>query len=567
MIPPSARRMLARATGPSAVTVWTWLVSAPFALTAMSGSQYVAAGSPSGAIWGLAALEHVGVGILLLACRLLLRPVRGGFRPTAVLLVFAVVGAARPYLFLGSAALLGIDVTVGDMASRVAVNIVVCVVSFALIAICVDLVHEHFRVLGRLRAVQRAADADSETGRRRIEELRENVVDAVLARIDETVRPAIRPGLAPGEASRLLRSIANDIVRPVSHDLFDSEPDEPVATAPELAEPRMRDWLLASVTELRPAPPVFTSLLFVALFVPYAVGAYGIPLTVVQGVIAAALLYAGNVVVGWAARHAAGPAATVVVIGGYFAVGVVVAAESTALVDLSGFRTDLVWMQALLFPVIACAIALVVSLAASLGDDERRLEESLQSSVAVAARVRAAYDHERTGLATLLHSGVQADLIATALAIAGDDDADAEGAVRDALDRIRAELEGAPVETRDGRGPRVQVGRLVDSWSSAMPLAAEIDEAVWDRLHDPVRRQVVVDAVSEGLANAVRHGDGSAVTLAVRASGRDGVTVVVTSGGQLRGGRPGIGLRDLSRHSEVILRQRLGAVELAVAVP
>ena len=567
MIPPRIARMLARATGPSAVTWWTWIVSAPFALTAMSGAQYVRGSEPPGAIWALASVEHVGVGVLLLAGWLLLRPLRRSARSIAVVLVFVLIGVARPYLFLASARVLRIDVIVGDAASRVAVNVVVCVVCFALIAICVDLVRDHFTVLRRLRAVRRAAEADSESALRRIEQLRESVVEEVLVRIDETVRPVIRPGLPKREASQLLRSIANDIVRPVSHDLFDSRGDDTAAPAPELAEPRMRDWVLASITDLRPAPPLFTALLFVALSLPYAVGTYGIPITAVQAVIAAVLMYGGNLAVGRAARAVSGAAASIVVIVGYFAVGLVVAVESAALIALHGLRTDLLWMQALLFPVIACAIALVGSLAASLGDDERRLEESLQASVAGAARARAAYDQERTALATLLHSGVQADLIASALAIGGDDEADAEGAVRDAVGRIRSGLAGDQRDRGDCPDPRRQVGRLVDSWSSAMPLDTEIDEAVWDRLHDPVRCQVVVDAVSEGLANAVRHGDGSAVTLAVRASGGDGVTVVVTSGGHLRGGRPGIGLRDLSRHSEVILRQRSGAVELAVAVP
>ncbi|MFF1635385.1 hypothetical protein [Leifsonia sp. NPDC058248] len=565
MISPSTLRLLSRATGPSAITEWTWLVTAPFALTVMSGMQYVEITEPAGAIWMVAALGHVGVGILMLIAYFLIKPFRGAFRAPAVVTVFAAIGLVRPFLFLASAAILGYSVQVGDLGSRIAINVVVCVAGFSLIAISVDLVREHFGVLRRLRAVQRAAQADGENGRRRIETLRERAVDEVLARIDETVRPAIRPGLPASEASKLLRSIANDIVRPVSHDLFDSADDPTAATdAAELPRPRMRDWLAAALTGLQPAPAGLTAALFVALVIPYALGTYGPAVTAVHSVVGGALLYAGNRAVSALARRASGAAATIVIIVGYAVTGVVVALESTVLLAGLGLTTERLWFQAALYPVIACAVALVGSLSTRLGEDARELEESLQTSVATAARVRAAYDHERTGLASLLHSGVQADLIATALALSAGDDADAERTVREAVERVRTELER---EHRDDPAPREQLARLVDSWSSAMPLEATIDDHVWGRLDDAVRCQVVVDAVSEGLANAVRHGDGSPVGLAIRPSIRDGVTVIVNSGGRLLRARPGIGLRDLSRHSEVILRERPGGVELAVSVP
>jgi anti-sigma regulatory factor (Ser/Thr protein kinase) len=77
----------------------------------------------------------------------------------------------------------------------------------------------------------------------------------------------------------------------------------------------------------------------------------------------------------------------------------------------------------------------------------------------------------------------------------------------------------------------------------------------------------VIDAISEGLANAVRHGDGTPVTLDVHASDEDGVAVVVTSGGSLASADPGIGLRQLADHGTVDLREAAGRVRLAVAIP
>ncbi|ERK69760.1 hypothetical protein N136_03915, partial [Leifsonia aquatica ATCC 14665] len=89
----------------------------------------------------------------------------------------------------------------------------------------------------------------------------------------------------------------------------------------------------------------------------------------------------------------------------------------------------------------------------------------------------------------------------------------------------------------------------------------------WDRLREPARCEAVVDAISEGLANAVRHGDGGPVTLDVRSASPAGVAVVVSSGGTLSTASPGIGLRQLAEQGTVELRELDGRVELAVVVP
>jgi signal transduction histidine kinase len=131
------------------------------------------------------------------------------------------------------------------------------------------------------------------------------------------------------------------------------------------------------------------------------------------------------------------------------------------------------------------------------------------------------------------------------------------------VDRIRCELLTPTVEPPAGDRLRA----LLDSWSSAIPLTSTISDGVIDRLEEPSRCDAVVDAISEGLANAVRHGDGTPVTLDVRSSDESGVAVVVTSGGSLASSEPGIGLRQLAERGTVELREAAGRVRLAVAIP
>jgi signal transduction histidine kinase len=441
---------------------------------------------------------------------------------------------------------------------------VVCITVFSLVALSVGLIRDHRGVFQRLRTVQRAAQADGDAVRRRTQDLRDSRTAVVLESIEVEVRKASHPGLDGAAASALLRSLANDVVRPLSHELFDTEESAEGDSAPAASTSlRGREWFESVLDGMRAAPALFTALLFASLVAPYAIGNYGIPVAAAQAVLGFLIAWAGNAIVEALAGRASSRAPRVgAIVGGYIVVGGALVAQSTALLALLGLSEQFIWFQACLYPLIAVAGAFVASLTARLRADQRELEASLRASVDATARMRAAYDRERIRLAHLLHSTVQAELIAQALALRGEAAGDALAAVREAVDRIRSQL----AETASGPDSRARLERVVETWRSAMSLDARIDDAVWDSLADDARSGAVIDTISEGLANAVRHGDGSPVTLAISPEGA-GVRVVVTSGGTVASARPGIGLRDLARAADVLLTERAGAVELAVSIP
>lgn len=554
-----ARRLLARATGRSAITVWTWAITAPFALTVMSGLQYVQGGP--GAVLALSITQHLAVGLLLAGAWALLRVTPARIRVVTVFALFAVIGVLRPLLFLGVGELLGIGVETGDLTGRIAINVVTTVTIFTLIALGVDLVRDHRGVYRRLRAAQRASELDAERAAQRVSSLRHAAVDEVLAEIERAAAVADAP-LHPSEAARVLRGLATDVVRPVSHWLYETEEAAPVADA-DAAPVRWRDWIASVLGRMQPAPPLLLAVLFAALVTPFGLSQYGV-LNCAPALIAGLVVVgAGNLAVSRVAERSAGASRALVLVIGYVAVGVLLSLTTDVAIRAQGLHPHFIWFEAGTYPLIALAVALVVSLSARIRLDQQGLEAAVQASVLDAARLRADYDHQRAALARMLHSGVQSELIAAALALGAGGGEDASGELRSVVDRIRAELLAPP----DAPDPEARVRALVESWRSAIPLQASVAPDAWDRLREPVRCAAVVDAISEGLANAVRHGDGSPVTLDVRSAVATGVSVVVSSGGALVVASPGIGLRQLADQATVELRERGGRVELAVVVP
>ncbi|MFK3668593.1 hypothetical protein ACI2IX_00365 [Leifsonia aquatica] len=554
-----ARRLLARATGRSAITVWTWAITAPFALTVMSGLQYVRGGP--GAVLALSITQHVVVGLLLAAGWAVLRVTPPRIRVVTVFVLFAAVGVLRPLIFLGVGRVLDITVETGDLGGRIGINVVTTVTIFTLIAVAVDLVRDHLGVYRRLRAAQRASELDAERAALRVSSLRHAAVDDVLAEIERAAAIADAP-LPPREAARVLRGLATDVVRPVSHWLYENDDTAPAGDA-EAPPVRWRDWVASVLGGMQPAPPLLLAVLFAALVTPFGLSQYGLVQCLPAVVGGLVVVGAGNLAVSRVAERTARPYRGIVLVVGYLAVGVVLSVTTDAAIRVQGLHPHFIWFEAGTYPLIALGVALVVSLSARIRLDQQGLEAAVQASVFDAARLRADYDHQRAAFARVLHSGVQSELIAAALALGAGGGDDASGELRSVVDRIRTELLAPPAAP----DPETRVRALVESWRSAIALQASVAPDAWDRLREPARCEAVVDSISEGLANAVRHGDGGPVTLDVRSASPAGITVVVSSGGTLSTASPGIGLRQLAEQGTVELRELDGRVELAVVVP
>lgn len=552
------RRSFARVYGPSAITVWSWLITLPFAVTVMSGLQYVGGGPLE--VFAVSGLAHAILGGLLLAGAALLRVVHGRARPIVVFAFFAVAGGLRPILFLEAGGLLSIPVAPGDLAGRISINVVALVVAFSLIAVGVDLVREHRGVFRRLRTAQRASQLDVENASERLAQLRADTVDGVVAALEEAAASAASRPMEPSAAARLLRTLAEDVVRPASHRVYATPAPDAV---PEGAVAGAREWSVSVLGGMRAAPPIATATLFSALVVPFGVLLFG-AISLLPLVVGLVVLLVANTVVARLRLPHRPVLRLLLLLGIYALVGVLLALSGETTLLLVGVRPESVWFEAATYPLIAVAVAFVGSLAVRTRLDQAELETALQSNVATAARIRSEYERERASLARLLHAGVQSELIAGALSLtvsAGPNDAGARTA--EIVGRARDALRGA----NDEPDAAEQVRTLLDSWSSAIGLTVGIGDGVWERLGDASRTAAVVDAISEGLANAVRHGDGSPVALELRPAASGGVEVVVLSGGALAASEAGIGLKQLSERGTVALRERSGRVELAVAIP
>ncbi len=530
---------VARAFGDNAVTVWSWLLILPFAVTVMAGYEFVTGGQPVYRTLLVALTVHVLLGLVLLVARFtVLRPGYAHHRALSALALFVGIGAVRPFLTLWIAVPFGVSVVTGDLVSRITINVVSAVVFLPLIAIVVDVLRHHGEVQRHLVAARSAVEQRRADANLRVDDLREEFAATVAARIDEAIA-SVGGDLEPERAAQLLQRISDDIVRPTSHALF--RDDSMVEPPPEVAHPVGLVVRLRRVASgLQPAPPLVVAAVYLTLVFPHFLTTYGPVVPLLQTPVIAAIYLMGNTATrAICSRIDVAIWRILALLACYIGVAALAAAQNSFALSLFGYSAEFYWAELVSYPFVAMVIAVILSVSTQLHEDEDSLAISLREQVQLASRAQNRLTDVRRRMAHLLHSTVQAELVAASLALRHNATADsgrpldAGAVVANTVAEIKRELIAratvGPPPAREG------IGGIIAMWGTALRIDVTIDDDVWPILDaDPARLTSVIDVLSEGFTNAVRHGTGTAVSLSIRpVSDRETVVVEIRSLGAL----------------------------------
>lgn len=562
-------------------SVWVWVIVMPFSVAILGGFDEARTETERATGLAIAVAVHLCIGLLMLSGAAIERAITSHeVRAAAVLGYAALLGAIRPVLIDGAQRLLGVDLFSGQLGTRIATNVIFFVVSIALISLLVDTLRQQAAARARLRTVVSALNAGTQQDETALEatmqRLRRDAAELIgLALTRE--RPAQWNAAAEADA---LRRVSDEIVRPLSHLAFDSaKSGGPARAAPEqggaaLASGRTevpaifsRADLLA--LDLRPGRVWLAPLLYGLLFLPYLLTHFGV---VTGALVAGAGFVAGLVGGVIMKRHlprTTDAAARIAVVAGYLGVGLLVSASTLAV--LQEWRPSTLFINLVGYPAIALTGAACQSAVRQLRASNHALADA---SAAADRRSAAAHSRlvvAREGLARLLHTAVQGELIAVSLRVRrGEADA---AAIDSAVATIQQTLTAHSVEARDSSSVlsvdavRASAERMLAAWGAALAIDVTVEPEAWVRLADDRHlASVALDVVSEAFSNVLRHASAPEALLSVRST-PTGVGIEVSSPGSLGDPADGYGLADLrARVSELSVRQRGQSVVLSATV-
>ena len=528
----------ARVGGRWAISWQGFLLGLPFALMFTYFSSPAVWASSS---WAMGLLNVVVVGtvaysatgaVLWLAGITLLRHRRRSPAPVlAVALVGGIAWTARSAFLIGYLESQGLPSGVSP-ATRLITGFIQGVIAIPLTAWLLGTIDDFYTQRKALLGELVREELASEGLVMEIEELRADLRERVHLTVTESVDALAMPGEseAPSHAHvQALREVSDKVARGVARDLWrDAERSSrlnPLAIVQSAAASRpFSYWGLV--------PTFALALIVLPLLWSWPVA---VPMAIGMTAFALVVSLAANRLV--PRLHRGRLAAYALAVAGLFFGSAMVVRTLEAALEMQGpSGAALPWIVAMNFGVMYPCIGLAAGTGRTKEEVLLRLRRSITEAEIRRESLRQERQRVRRDLATALHGGVQAHLMAAIIRLRQGLDAGDASAARSALEEAKrvAVLELGP--HRDGSGDlRSAVDFVADVWAGIVDITADVQA---DRAYSSRQIKAVEDVLLEGINNAVSHAEATHVDIRVVGSG-EWIRVVVVDNGR--------GVNDASR--------------------
>lgn len=519
----------------------------------------------SGALWGLrnglapwpwllvvAMLQALLVPVFWLCRVLLVRASANGPRPVLGVSMFAFLGGLRALLIVPAGDAMGLTLPSGSAIYFVPNGVGIGVAILGIVAVVVDGGRTHRTAMENLAALDAEFERTRVFDEAELAGIEAQSIDRITLMLEaelHRLQPIVED--RPDQVPALLRALASDVVRPLSHDLADSEPWVPQAESTDVVLPRW-ERMKAVVGDMRPANPLIPFLLIELIALPTAISER------VGGVAFAAfvMLLGGGVMFGlswllaraWPSGRTTAVRALVLVFS-YVVIGTVAAWVMLTTTRVVVGVENPIWIT----PFYLTAISVGLSVRVAVSGQQRAAEDRMAVAVARNAQLNAhvrerSYQAQRR-IAQLLHGSVQAELIASAMLLAaGTGTSDIGARTIEEMNRLSEVMSQRVVDVDVVAAPaRERILDLVSLWSGVLDLEMDVAEEVWDALDaDTSARTRIEQVLAEGLTNAVRHGAPGGVGVVIGMGQRVVVVTISSTGSIVTASAPGLGSRFLT---------------------
>lgn len=543
-------------------TPWSWVLTAPFALTILGGHDAASTGRDRLAGVAIAAAVHVLCGLPgILAAGGERATSSRGARAGIVVTTLLMIGVMRPVLIGWFTQQAGLPAFPVPISIRITTNLFAVVVATTLIAILVGSLRRRKETVTELGIVAGWLNAERTYGRRLFAEVDRVLADverALLVRLDELEHQG--GTLSASAQAELLRAFSGTAVRSASRRLYELREGDALAASLEKERPpsppaRPRGMRLA------PAATGTPITLYLVLLAPFALARLPLTTVLLAAVIAGVIGCAGEMLLRWVAVRVIGRRTSSLVV----IVGSAVIAALILMATASFVGGGVILTAPVVYAVVAIMCAAVTGLDTELRAQELILSEQIRAYRADEHDAHRRAEQRLFDAAQALHGRVQSTCLVAAMQLGGADHSSIwETALVDTR-RVIAELRHTV--PRPATTSAATLSAVVAGWSRVIDIRYRADEAAWEIAdRHPEILQQVVDATSEALTNILRHGTERAATVELSAS--DGrLRLTVDSPGGIRSvSGDGIGLRALRARAESAhLTQHEGAVRLTVS--
>lgn len=472
--------------------------------------------------------------VLLLIWQLVLERLADTAQIVATLVTFVIVGALRGLVLKATLTLAGVSGgTASDFAYRMVANSARMPVILCIGTMVVAISRRQRAQIAMLQARQAEVDAIVALTQTQAQTERQQAVDQVQ-RLLET-KLAELPGNNTDEAISQIRILANDVVRPMSHELAHEIPrlETPTLDPNDYLVLWRNYWSRISGGQyIKPGWSTFTMFVF-SLGAPPVL--FGVGKAVLLYVLVLPVMYLGLVV---ARKFATGtaripsPSARFLVDTGLILIAAVPPLIVIYLLvrsDPNGLHMSVAFI--LQEPVLVWLVALVAAVQAQAKSGAEAMAGVETQLQWVAARARLVRWHQNGKLARILHGPIQATLTSAMFSMR-----QAESVSSAQIADLTTELQQRLHEQiTDGKVPH-NIRAAVNSAAGLWAGVADIELSFTDKAEqllaaDLAARDLCISILQDAISNAVRHGKAQHIDITIDSSGPNVVELMVRDDG------------------------------------
>jgi hypothetical protein len=457
-------------------------------------------------------------------------------RPGRTLAMF-VVGAATRAVVLG---ILLDALGTGEpaFAFRITASVLAFPVTLAVTAVAVDLIRTASARQMTFRDEAARLQAEESGARARARDVQEQALVRVRDLLLE--RLAAVQGPMPHDTSARLRADAEQVIRPLSHQLAGGVPGEPAPVPREVGRITWSDvWQAASLG--RPFRPVLMGTIAAVGSVTGFTAhndsfARGVAYAVMAGLfVMVALAVIDRLLTPRLRSMSPRWRGVALITGAVVGMGAAVVGLVAIIIATGGVSPWRVPIGLLIGgPPVIVAIAVGQGLLRQVASADAELAAVKARLRHAAALAQAAAWHEERRVSRALHGPVQNAVVSAAMCIEAGD--------RDGAERLLIRALGHLDDDQRERGTGDALDDLVESWSGLCDVRVSVPAAIAQRIDaDPPLASAVIDICTEACSNAVRHGGARGVSIQATDAG-DAVALDITDDGAPTGISPDPGL-------------------------
>ena len=407
---------------------------------------------------------------------------------------------------------------------------------------------EHEEIMKKLYALRQNLSESNDKAKIGLHEIQESLLKEVRRNLNQEISKLhVDNSQSRPELAAKLRHLAESVVRPLSHELlFTEPPTDSLKIQSHVDSPRFHA-LRDVVARARPSNILLVPITLELLITPFLLAQYDLKIAVLNLILSTPCLILSNFLMKklWPKEDLSLVRASSLIMA-YWLAGGLCAIPIYIVSQLAYWGFPLYWGNSFFFLMFTILFVSLQALDARRHEIQNQLSWAVKRQALEVAEFQKENAEARRRVGKFLHSRVQAEIVSNMLELSLSDNLEISN-IESKLNAFIRDLDSHTGNLDEHSSSEDALSQILEVWRGFLDVEIDAISSVWSSIdRRPDWKLFLIDIVSEGLTNAVKHAESRKVKIKI-VEIEDQLSVAIESIGQLTSNFTiGAGLKSLA---------------------